>query len=327
MNRRDFMRGVLGTAGLGAVGWHVYGQDRGDGDGKRGAGEDAAPIMTLTAPQPTTIETRALGKIPFKPTILGFGGYPISEVGEKQALETIEAALLAGVNYFDSASTYGPHKSEEYLGKILPKLKRESFFLTTKTLQRRRSAAEKEIAESLKKLKIAPDLLQLHAVNDQKSLDAVMKKGGSFEAALAAKEAGDCKYIGITGHTHPEALAKAFERYPFDTVLIPLGAPDHHLRSYEDVMALANEKGAAVIAMKVLSGGHAVGKMPLEPLFEYAWNLPVATAIIGMRSKAEVETAVAAARAFKPLSKERVAEILAQAKPLGDPKVLWWKRA
>ncbi|MEZ0227279.1 MAG: aldo/keto reductase [Planctomycetota bacterium] len=327
MNRRDFMKGVVGAGAVGAVGaaaWSVQGQD-GKGDPK--GGEDVAPVGSIAGLDGDPIARRDLGKTGFRPTILGFGGYPISEVGEKQAIETIHAALQAGVNYFDTASTYGSHTSEKWLGKVLPKLDRSSFFLTTKTLQRRKNAAEKEIAESLRCLKVKPDLLQLHAVNDLKSLDAVMGKNGSFEAAVAAKEAGDVKYLGITGHTHPEALMKALDRYAFDTVLIPLGAPDHHLRSFEDVMAKANEKGAAVIAMKVLSGGHAVGKMPLEPLFQYSWNLPVSTAIIGMRSVDEVRTAVAAARAFKALTKERVEEILAQAKPLGNQQTLWWKRA
>jgi uncharacterized protein len=325
MNRRDFMRGAIGAAGVGAVGWRLQAQDRSD-DGK---GEDGIARVTsrvATAPAATTIEKREVGKTGWKATILGFGGYPISEVDEKQGVEAIETALEEGINYFDTASTYGAHTSEGYLGQVLPRLDRGSFFLTTKTLERRRASAEKEIAESLRKLKVRPDLLQIHAVNDMKTLDAVMAKGGSFEAALAAKEAGDVKFLGITGHTHPEAISKALDRYAFDTVLIPLGAPDHHLLSFEEVMKKANEKGAAVIAMKVLSGGHAVGKMPLEPLFEYAWNLPVATAIIGMRHKDEVRTAAKAARGFKPLSSERVDQILAQAKPLGDSKTLWWKR-
>jgi uncharacterized protein len=325
MNRRDFIKGAIGAGALGAVGWSVHGQDGKEG-GKEGAGEDAAPVGSIAGMAGEPIARRDLGKTGFKATILGFGGYPISEVKRKQAIETIQAVLAAGVNYFDTASTYGSHTSEKYLGEVLPGLDRSSFFLATKTLQRRRSAAEKEIAESLRCLKVKPDLLQLHAVNDVKTLDVVMGKNGSFEAALAAKEAGDVKWLGITGHTHPEALMKALDRYPFDTVLIPLGAPDHHLRSFEEVMAKANEKGAAVIAMKVLSGGHAVGKMPLEPLFHYSWNLPVATAIIGMRSVDEARTAVAAARAWKPLSKERVDEILAQAKPLGNQQTLWWKR-
>lgn len=327
MRRRDFVKGALGAAGLGglgALGFGALGQEKGEKAAKEADG--VARVTTLTAPAPTPIEKRAVGKTGFQATILGFGGYPISEGDAKQGLLAIETALEEGINYFDTASTYGSHTSESYLGRVLPDLDRRSFFLATKTLERTRATAEKEIAESLKRLRVAPDLLQLHAVNDVRTLDAVMAKGGSFEAALAAKEAGKVRFLGITGHTHPDAVAKALDRYPFDTVLIPLGAPDHHLRSFEDVMRTANEKGAAVIAMKVLSGGRAPGKVPVEPLFEYAWNLPVATAIVGMRSRDEVQKAARAARAFRPLSEERVAEILALAKPLGTAETLWWKR-
>jgi len=328
VNRRDFMK-ALGVAGLGAAGFRVGAEDdKKPGDAKprgKDAAGDTAPVGSATAAE-GTIERRELGRTGWKATILGFGGYPISEVGEKQAIETIEAALDAGVNYFDSASTYGPHRSEGYLGKVLPSRKRDGFFLTTKILERTRKKASKEFEESLRSFRLEPDLVQLHAINDMKTLDAVMGKGGSLEAALAAKEAGKVKFIGITGHTRPEVISKALDLHPFDTVLIPLGAPDHHLSSFEPVIEKAKEKGAAVIGMKVLSGGHAVGKMPLEPLFQYAWNLPIATAVIGARTKDEVATAVAAARAFRPLSEERVAAILAQAKPLGDAKILWWKR-
>ena len=316
MDRRDFMKGVLGAGLLGA---RALGQDKKDGG-------DVAPATSLTGGV-APIERRDLGRTGFRPTILGFGAYPISEVGEAEALGAIEAALEAGVNYFDTASTYGDHKSEGYLGKVLPGQKRQTFFLTTKTLKRTKADATKEIAESLRTLKLQPDLLQLHAVNDLKVLDATMAKGGSFEAALAAKEKGDVRFLGITGHTHPEAIERALERYPFDTVLIPLGAPDHHLRSFEGAIAKAKEKGAAVIGMKVLAGGHAVGKIDLDSLFEYTWNLPIATAVVGGRNRAEVQTAVAAARRFRPLSGERVAEILAKAKPIGTPAILWWKRA
>jgi predicted aldo/keto reductase-like oxidoreductase len=206
MNRRDLLKGILGAgaaAGLGA--WRVLGQaNRANGDDGKPAPDGAAPVGSGTGG--AAIAKRALGKTGFEATILGFGGYPISEVGDKEALGAIHVMVEAGVNYFDTASTYGPHKSEKYLSQVLPTLKRESFFLTTKTLQRRKADAEKEIAESLKSLKLQPDLLQIHAVNDLAALDAVFAKGGSFEAALAAKESGKVRFLGITGHTRPEAV-------------------------------------------------------------------------------------------------------------------------
>jgi hypothetical protein len=111
-------------------------------------------------------------------------------------------------------------------------------------------------------------------------------------------------------------------------VLIPLGAPDHFVRSFEPVIAKAREKGAGVIGMKALGGGHAVNKgVSIESLLHYHWNLPIDTGIIGTRNKDEVKAALAAAHAWKPLDEKRVGEILAQAKPLGTTDVLWWKRA
>jgi predicted aldo/keto reductase-like oxidoreductase len=211
MNRREFMKGaVVGAAGIGAAGAGAF-------------AEDTAPVGSATGATP--LLRRDLGKTGFRPTIFGFGGYPISEGDPKTGADAIHAALEGGVNYFDTASTYGDHVSERYLGTVLPSVERGSFFLTTKTLQRDRAHAEKEIAASFKALKIQPDLLQIHAVNSVKVLDEVMRKGGSFEAAKAAKERGDVRFLGITGHTHPEAIIEALERYPSTPCSFPSARP------------------------------------------------------------------------------------------------------
>ena len=67
----------------------------------------------------TILPQRILGGSNEKVTMLGLGGYHIGWTTERDAQETIEAALEGGIRFFDSAESYGPHTSEERYGKYL----------------------------------------------------------------------------------------------------------------------------------------------------------------------------------------------------------------
>jgi len=70
---------------------------------------------------------RLFGNTGEKVTMLGLGGYHIGWTTERDAQETIEAALEGGIRFFDSAESYGPHPSEKRYGKFLtPALKTAS---------------------------------------------------------------------------------------------------------------------------------------------------------------------------------------------------------
>ena len=47
------------------------------------------------------------------------GGYGWGNVQEQELLDAVSAALDNGINFFDTADTYGLGKSEETLGKAL----------------------------------------------------------------------------------------------------------------------------------------------------------------------------------------------------------------
>jgi myo-inositol catabolism protein IolS len=81
------------------------------------------------------MQYRILGKTGWKVSAVSMGCWGIGgqwgDVGEKQALETIHAALDVGVNLFDTADAYGMGQSEIYTGKAL-KEKRSSVYIATK---------------------------------------------------------------------------------------------------------------------------------------------------------------------------------------------------
>ena len=80
--------------------------------------------------------SRELGQTGLELTILGLGSAPLGgfrgPIPEDEALDTVQAAYDAGVNYFDTSPYYGYGRSEHRFGQVLRQVDRESFVLSTK---------------------------------------------------------------------------------------------------------------------------------------------------------------------------------------------------
>jgi aryl-alcohol dehydrogenase-like predicted oxidoreductase len=168
------------------------------------------------------MELRRLGRLDHRSSVLIYGAAALSDVDQETADRSVQQALDAGINHFDVAASYGD--AELRLGPWMERI-RERIFLATKVEERAADRAWASINNSLERLRVdRVDLLQLHAVGDLDTLDAVTRSGGALESALRAVDEGMVGAVGITGHgrsaaaTHLEAL----HRYPFATVLTPL---------------------------------------------------------------------------------------------------------
>jgi aryl-alcohol dehydrogenase-like predicted oxidoreductase len=188
------------------------------------------------------METRRLGRLGHQSSVLIYGAAALSKVTQDVADRSVQEALDAGINHFDVAASYGD--AELRLGPWIPRI-RDRIFLATKTGQRDRESAWREINASLERLQTdRVDLLQLHAVGDTGELDLATGSDGALEAATRAVDEGLVGAVGITGHgwdapaTHLEAL----RRYPFATVLTPLNPVLWRTEEYRaDYLALVDE--------------------------------------------------------------------------------------
>jgi aryl-alcohol dehydrogenase-like predicted oxidoreductase len=188
------------------------------------------------------METRRLGRLGHQSSVLIYGAAALSKVTQDVADRSVQEALDAGINHFDVAASYGD--AELRLGPWIPRI-RDRIFLATKTGQRDRESAWREINASLERLQTdRVDLLQLHAVGDAGELDLATGTDGALEAATRAVDEGLVGAVGITGHgwdapaTHLEAL----RRYPFATVLTPLNPVLWRTEEYRaDYLALVDE--------------------------------------------------------------------------------------
>ena len=152
-------------------------------------------------------------------TLLGAAAF--GKVTQDEADSTIELALRRGVNHIDTAASYGD--SELRVGSWIQR-HGKSFFLATKTGERTAGPALDQIRRSLDKLHVDQvDLIQLHNLVEPEAWQTALGPGGALEAAIAAREEGLVRFIGVTGHglQAPAQHRRALERFDFDSVLCP----------------------------------------------------------------------------------------------------------
>jgi aryl-alcohol dehydrogenase-like predicted oxidoreductase len=312
------------------------------------ASSAAGEVSSAPAAKPVQdlMPTRNLGKTGFRCTIFGMGGQGALEKpnNEAVALPMIQRALELGVNYFDTSAIYGgPARwSEQYLGKGLKGV-RDQVFIATKTKERTRDAALKNLEVSLKLLDTDHvDTWQLHDVGIQEDVDQIFGKGGAIEALTQAHDQKIVRNLGVTGRFRPEALMECIRRFPFDTVLMGLNAADKYYYPFEkDLLPLAVEKQMGIIGMKVMARGRILSSWTPPPVdvqkrswegrgaiattpgtltkhetFFYTVSLPISTAIIGCDSVEQVEECAALARQFTPLNQAQMTELEAKVEPV-----------
>jgi aryl-alcohol dehydrogenase-like predicted oxidoreductase len=211
-------------------------------------------------------------------SVLIFGGAALAEVGEEVADRAMALALEAGVDHFDTAADYGD--SELHYGRWMEDL-RDRIFLSTKTGERDKDDARRQIEDSLERLRVDfVDLIQLHAVGDLEDLDRATRSGGSLEAAVEARDEGLVRAVGITGHGHdaPATHLEALRRYPFDTVLTPwnyiLSTDEGYRGDFEALVEEVQRQDAGLMTIKTVSRRNWPEGNPVEGQRRATWYEP-----------------------------------------------------
>ena len=269
---------------------------------------------------------RPFGKTGRSFPILSFGGQRIVDdhnCTEDEAIRIVNTAIDRGIRYFDTAWAYSAGQAETRLGKVV-KHRRSEMWIATKTTDRTRDGALRQLETSLGRLQTDHvDEWRLHNIFDYAQLDAVTGKGGALEAAIKAREDGRVRHISISCHTDPQILVEAISRFPFDSTLTALSALDHFILSFaEEWLPVANAKGVATIAMKVLGLGSLTHEV--ERSLRYAFSLPVSTVIVGMESMAQLEQNLAIAESYTPLSDVERLAFFKDIMPLVRPDKMRW---
>jgi uncharacterized protein len=277
------------------------------------------------------LPARRLGATGVTAPLIGYGTAPLGKphVGREFAVRCLNHAIDQGVTYLDTSPDYG---SEPHLGEVM-RDRRAEVFLATKVNRRSKEGALSELRDSLRALQTDHvDLIQVHAVNAWADLEQALAPDGALAGLEQARAEGLVRFIGITGHARPEILAHALTRYAFDTALCALGVADRLVSSPETfLLPRALERNVGVIAMKVFGHGTITNR---EHALWNALSQPgVSLAILGLDNPEQIDAAVAAARAYRPLQPGEEEELVAEARPLveqdakeskkGESRLFW----
>jgi len=187
-------------------------------------------------------------------TLLGAAAF--GQVTQREVDATLELALSHGVNHVDTAASYDD--SELRLGSWIAR-HGKSFFLATKTDERTAEKARQQIHRSLERLQVDQvDLIQLHNLVEPEAWQTALGPGGALEAAIAARDEGLVRFIGITGHglAAPSSHQRALERFAFDSVLFPfsyiLSRKTDYWSDVQSLLKVCAARGVAVQTIKAI---------------------------------------------------------------------------
>ena len=225
------------------------------------------------------IATLPFGSTGHESTRVIFGGAALGSASQAEADKAFDQLVAAGINHIDVAASYGDAEL-----RVAPWLKRApgEFFLATKTGQRKADGAREELERSLERLGVDHvDLWQLHNLADPIEWDTALSPGGAVEAAVAARDEGLVRFIGVTGHGTQIAAThrRSLERFNFDSVLLPYNyvtmKSDYYASNFDALAETCAKRGIAVQTIKSL-GAAPWGDRPhthntwYEPLSDQA---------------------------------------------------------
>ena len=214
------------------------------------------------------MQHRPLGRSGLSVSSLGLGCMGMSEFygprNDAESLATLEAALAAGIDFFDTADTYGHGDNEELVGRFL-KGKRDKVILATKFgIVRHRNSAERRIDNSpayiraacdasLKRLGIERiDLYYMHRRNSETPIEEAV--GAMAELV----KQGKVKALGLS-EVSVDTLRRAHQVHPIAAL-----QTEYSLWSREPEQGLLQacaELGIAFVAYSPLGRAFLTGKV------------------------------------------------------------------
>jgi len=220
-----------------------------------------------------------------------------------------------GINFFDTAASYGDGASEKNLGRALGG-NVDGLVISTKVGLKAEhmtdvaGEVQRSIDASLSRLKLdRVDLLQLHNTIGLPDRHGTLDANDMLEELVPAfdkiRASGKAQYFGFTAKGSPELLHQWVASGAFDSAqifynllvssageIVPANYPSV---DYKRLLAAAKEHGVGSIGVRVLAGGALSGTEERHPL-----GMPI-VAPIGGSDDCDYASDVKRSHKFKPL--------------------------
>lgn len=238
------------------------------------------------------MEYRTMGKTGLRVSALGFGCGDVGGLVVRGAAAEIERAvaraLELGINYFDTASSYGQGQSEIHLGQVFKALQVDAyvgtkFRLTAQDMGNVHAAIARSLEASLQRLRMERvDLFQLHnQITPQRNADAsTLSVQDVLEDIVPAlqtlQQQGKIGFYGITGLGDTAALQRLIDTGVLDTaqicynllnpsagVEVPVGFPS---QNFDRLLEHTRQQQMGVIGIRALAAGALSGSEERHPV-------------------------------------------------------------
>lgn len=222
------------------------------------------------------MRTRRLGQTDLQLTVIGLGTWAIGgpwQYGwgpqdDADSVQTIRAAVEAGINWIDTAPIYGCGHAEEVAGQALKEIRPKPLIATKCGLlwnEKRekiscldRKSILKECDDSLKRLGVeAIDLYQMHWPQP----DAQIEEG--WEAMAYLVEQGKVRCLGASNFT-VEQLRRVAKIHPVAAVQPPYSMLRRDIE--KDLLPYCAQNNIGIVAYSPMQKGLLTGKFTKEYL-------------------------------------------------------------
>ena len=231
---------------------------------------------------------------------LGNTGLSVSEIGfgcgnvgglmvrgeHSDQVRAVARAMELGINYFDTAPSYGDGQSETNLGRVLNELSADvyvgtKFRVTTHEPGRIKGNVIASVEESLTRMQREQvDLMQMHnhvaSVAEGGSVTPEEALGEVVDALRKLREQGKVRFWGMTAVGETEALHRVIDSGMLNTAqsvynlvnpsagnAVPSG---FDMPDYGNLIGRAADSGMGVLVIRVLAAGALSGEPARHPI-------------------------------------------------------------
>ncbi|MCY4581051.1 MAG: aldo/keto reductase [Chloroflexi bacterium] len=275
------------------------------------------------------MDYRPLGNTGLRVSEIGFGCGNVGGLmirGEhSDQVKAAARAIELGINYFDTAPSYGDGQSETNLGRVLKELSADvyvgtKFRVTTHEPGRLKADIITSVEESLTRLQREQiDLIQMHnhvvSSTEGGSVTPEEAIGEVADALRELSEQGKVRFAGMTAVGETAALHRVIDSATLNTIqtvynLVNPSAgttvpPGFDMPDYGDLIGHASASGMGVLVIRVLAAGALTGEATRHPI--------AVPSVAPIGSGREYEQDMARSNDFRFLQNEGYAENLVEA--------------